>query len=110
MEGCRILLLSADALLWDSLAALFRLERADVVGSLPRDPASVDLVVVAYDCWPKSLRARALRAMFRRTPCLLLSGSPTSGPYTASTFPRGFFAPLPMNAGRLAGLVTSLLR
>ena len=102
--------MSADVLLWDSLAALFRLERAEVVASPPRDLESVDLVVVACDCWPKPLPPRALRAMFRRTPCLLLSGSPTSGQYTASTFTRGFFAPLPMNAGRLVGLVTSLLR
>lgn len=97
-------------MLWESLAGLLRLHGSEVVAAPPRDVASVDLVVVACDCWPKRLSARSLRAMFRRTPCLLLSGSPTSGPYTASLFPRGFFAPLPMNAGRFTALVTSLLQ
>jgi hypothetical protein len=110
MANSRILLVGVDVLLWDSLAGLLRLHGAEVLPSPPREAASVDLVVVACDCWPKRLPVRSLRAMFRRTPCLLLSGSPTSGPYTASLFARGFFAPLPMNAGRLTGIVTSLLQ
>lgn len=109
MPKPRILLLAADGLLWDSLAGLLRLDGADVVASAPSEPGGIDLVVVASDSWPKAWPARSLRALFRGTPCLLLSGSPVSGPYTASTFPRGFFAQLPVTGAQLADLVRSLL-
>lgn len=105
----RILLLSADQMIWESLAGLLRLEGAEVVASAPDAALPVDLVVVASDSWPKPWPSRSLRVTFRRTPCLLLSGSPVSGPYTASGFPRGFFAPLPVSGERLAELVSSLL-
>lgn len=109
MRKPRILLLARDLTIWDSLASLLRLHAAEVVASVPGDRVPIDLVVVVCDSWPEQWRPRSLRAMFPRTPCLLLSGSPTSGPYTASTFARGFFTPLPVTASRLMERVTSLL-
>lgn len=105
----RILLLARDQMIWNSLASLLRLQGADVVAAAPTGSAAIDLVVVACDSWPWPRSARSLRATFRRTPCLLLSGSPTSGPYTASALPCGFFAPLPLSATHLADVVRSLL-
>ena len=105
----RILLLSADQMIWESLAGLLRLDGAEVLAWPSDEASSIDLVVVACDSWPKSWPSRILRATFRRTSLLLLSGSPVSGPYTASGFSRGFFAPLPVSGARLAELVTSLL-
>lgn len=109
MPKPRILLLAADGLLWDSLAGLLRLDGADVMASAPPQPGGIDLVILACDSWPRGWPARSLRTLSRRTPCLLLSGSPVFGPYTASSFPRGFFAPLPVSGARLADLVRSLL-
>jgi len=109
MANRRILLLAADQWFWESLAGLLRLDGAEVVASPPAGAAPIDLVVVACDSWPRPWRPRSLRAILRRTPCLLLSGSPVSGPYAASEFPHGFFSPLPASGSRLAALVRSLL-
>jgi len=108
----RILLLAADHGLESSLAELLRLEGFEVVPAPSGSSATpqVDVVIAACDSWPSPWTLPLLRSHFRTVPCLLLSGSPVSGPYAAAGFQRGYFLGLPAEGRRIAELVSSLLK
>ena len=106
------MLLAADHELKSSLAELLRLEGIDVVMPAPSASTAspqVDLVIAACDSWPEPWTLPLLRSHFRNVPCLLLSGSPVSGPYAATGFQRGYFLTLPANGRRIVELVKVLL-
>ena len=113
MDKRRILLLAADDGLNGSLAELLRLDGMTVTVPAPSAPPStwpVDLVIAACDSWPSPWTLPLLRSHFRTVPCLLLSGSPVSGPYVVAGFQRGYFLGLPADGRRIAELVRSLLK
>jgi hypothetical protein len=109
----RVLLLAADPMLNGSLAELLRLDGMEVTVPAPgASPSSqhIDLVIAACDSWPSPWTLLMLRSHFRTVPCLLLSGSPVSGPYAAAGFQRGYFLGLPADGRQIAELVRSLLK
>lgn len=112
MQKRSVLLLIADRRLNGSLAELLRLDGLEVTvpepGAAPSAP-QVDLVIAACDSWPSPWTLPMLRRHFRTVPCLLLSGSPVSGPYAAVGFQRGYFLGLPADGRRITELVTGLL-
>jgi len=107
----RILLLAADHGLESSLAELFRLEGFEMVPAPSGSAATpqVDVVIAACDSWPSPWTLPMLRSHFRRVPCLLLSGSPVSGPYVTTGFQRGYFLSLPANGRRIVERLRVLL-
>lgn len=108
----RVLLLAADQMLKGSLAELLRLDGTEVTVPAPGASPSrqqVDLVIAACDSWPPPWTLPMLRSHFRTVPCLLLSGSPVSGPYAVAGFQRGYFLGLPAGGRRIAELVRGLL-
>ena len=111
MDKRRILLLAADHGLESSLAELLRLEGFEVVPAPSGSTATpqVDVVIAACDSWPAPWTLPMLRSHFRTVPCLLLSGSPVSGPYAATGFQRGYFLTLPANGRRIVEQVKVLL-
>ncbi|GAC1689496.1 MAG: hypothetical protein PVS2B1_11370 [Candidatus Dormibacteraceae bacterium] len=112
MDKLRILVLVGDPGLNSSLADLLRLGGLEVIGSAlpaPRGGEHVDLVIAARDSWPAPWTLPMLKSRFRQVPCLLLSGSPVSGPYAAAGFKRGYFLALPASGRRIADMVRSLL-
>lgn len=109
----RILLLAADQGLQRSLAELLRLKGFEVVhapGGSTVITHQVDVVIAACDSWPSPWTLPMLRSRFRTLPCLLLSGSPVSGPYAAAGFQRGYFLGLPADGRRIAELVRGVLK
>ena len=113
MRRRRVLLLAADRRLNSSLAELLRLDGTEVtVPDQDTEAADrpVDLVIAACDSWPAPWTLPMLRRHFRTVPCLLLSGSPVSGPYAAVGLQRGYFLGLPAEGRRIAELVKGLLR
>lgn len=89
-----------------------RLDGFDVAGAArPAPPrrAHVDLVIAVCDSWPAPWTLPMLQREFRKVPCLLLSGSPVSGPYAAAGFERGYFLALPASGRRISALLRTLL-
>ncbi|HYM66429.1 MAG TPA: hypothetical protein VEW68_03990 [Patescibacteria group bacterium] len=109
----RVLLLAADRSLSSSVADLLRLDGISVTvpdhGAAPSYP-DVDLVIASCDSWPSPWTLQLLRSRYRAVPCLLLSGSPVSGPYATAGFKRGYFLGLPAEARRISELAGSLLK
>ena len=103
-----VLLISADALLYASLA-----EYLASLGYRVCDRAEGDTlvraVVVDADAWPAPWTRGHLRRRFPRTPCILLSGSPLAGPDTVSRLRHGFFLPKPMRPVELACMIDHAL-
>jgi hypothetical protein len=94
-----VLLLTADEDLAESMLELIALEGlrvATVAGTQP-----VHVVLADLDAWPADWNLRLLRQRFGRVPCLLLSGSPFAGPYTATALTRGYFVSKPFSPNRL---------
>ena len=110
MEKRRILILAADSALHTSLAERLCLDGMHVVDR-PESPANpgVNLVIAVCDSWPAPWTLELLRSHFRTVSCLLLSGSPVSGPYLAATFRRGYFLALPTSGRRIANLARTLV-
>jgi hypothetical protein len=99
-----LLLLSADPLLFASLAEYLAVRGHRVCGPAEAD-VPVSAVILDADAWPPSWSHRRLRSRFTRTPCILLSGSPLTGPDMASRLRRGFFLPKPVRPWELARLI-----
>jgi hypothetical protein len=110
LKKTRILILSGDPRLTLSLAGLFQLHGMDVLVP-PASPAGreIDVVLAACDCLPNPWTLERARRAFDRLPCLLLSGSPVSGPYAAAGFKRGFFLGLPAAGPRIVDAVRALV-
>jgi hypothetical protein len=99
-----LLLISADALLYASLAE-YLVGRGYRICDRAEGDAVVSAVVVDADAWPAPWTRGRLRRRFPRTPCILLSGSPLAGPDTVSRLRHGFFLPKPMRPAELAWLI-----
>ena len=110
MEKRRILILASDSALYASLAERLRLDGMQVVDP-PASAANpdVNLVIAVCDSWPAPWTLELLRSHFRAVSCMLLSGSPVSGPYVAARFKRGYFLALPTSGRRIADLARTLL-
>lgn len=115
MPKRHVLLMAADRRLNGSLAELLRATGLDVTATAPspgvhQSSPRIDAVVAACDSWPWPWTLHILRAHFRSVPCLLMSGSPVSGPYAATGFRKGYFLGLPADGRRIAALVTSIIQ
>jgi hypothetical protein len=99
-----LLLISADALLYASLAE-YLVSLGYRVCDRAEGDAGVRAVVVDADAWPFLWTRGRLRRRFPRTPCILLSGSPLAGPDTVSRLRHGFFLPKPMRPAELAWMI-----
>lgn len=66
------------------------------------------LVIAACDALPPAWSLAAVRAKFRRVPCLLLSGSLLAGDYMVRRFERGYFVQLPARPGDILELAAEL--
>lgn len=110
MEKRRILILAADSTLYVSLAERLCLDGMHVVDRpVSRANPDVNLVIAVCDSWPTPWTLELLRSRFPTVSCLLLSGSPVSGPYVAATFRCGYFLALPASGRRIAELARTLL-
>jgi DNA-binding response OmpR family regulator len=98
-----VLLLTADEDLAESMMELLALEGLSVATVAGIQP--VHVVVADLDAWPADWDLRLLRQRLGRVPCLLLSGSPFAGPYTATTLTRGYFVPKPFSPNRLLAVL-----
>jgi hypothetical protein len=98
-----VLLLTTNKDLSESIGELLDLNGLAFVTVLGSEP--VQAAVVDLDAWPADWNLRVLRQRLGRVPCLLLSGSPFAGPYTATTLTRGYFAPKPFSPDRLLALL-----
>lgn len=115
MPKRHVLLMAADRRLNGSLAELLRTTGLEVIATAPAPGAPqtsppIDAVVAACDSWPWPWTLPMLRTHFRSVPCLLLSGSPVSGPYAATGFRKGYFMGLPADGRRIAAQVTSIIQ
>ncbi len=99
-----VLLVSADALLYASLAD-YLVSCGYRVCDRAEGDTGVRAVVVDADAWPAPWTRGQLRRKFPRTPCILLSGSPLAGPDTVSRLRYGFFLPKPARPAELAGMI-----
>jgi hypothetical protein len=99
-----VLLLTADALLYASLAD-YLVGRGHRVCDRAEADTAVSAVIVDADAWPASWTRARLRRRFPTTPCILLSGSPLAGPDTVSRLPRGFFLSKPVRPAELARMI-----
>jgi hypothetical protein len=99
-----LLLVSADALLYASLAE-YLVSRGYRVCDGTEGGTVVRAVVVDADAWPAPWTRGRLRRRFPRTPCILLSGSPLAGPDTVSRLRYGFFLPKPTRPAELARMI-----
>jgi DNA-binding response OmpR family regulator len=95
----RVLLLTADQHLAESISELLDEEGLDVTTILDTGP--VQAAVADLDAWPADWDIRLLRRRLGQVPCLLLSGSPFAGPYIATTLARGYFMYKPFSPRRL---------
>lgn len=66
------------------------------------------LVIAACDALPPGWSLAAVRARFRRVPCLLLSGSILAGDFAARGFERGYFVQLPARPHDILELAAEL--
>jgi hypothetical protein len=85
-----LLLISADALLYASLAE-YLVGRGYRICDRAEGDAVISAVVVDADAWPAPWTRSRLRRRFPRTPCILLR--------------HGFFLPKPMRPAELAWLI-----
>lgn len=99
----RVLLLTGNEDLAQSIAELLVLDHLDVTTAVGFEP--VHAVVADLDDWPKEWDLRLLKQRLGRLPCLLISGSPFAGPYTATTLTRGYFMHKPFSPGQLLVLL-----
>jgi hypothetical protein len=98
-----VLLLTANEYLAESMTELLGLDGLDVATTAGAQP--VQAVVADLDDWPADWSLRLLRQRVGHLPCLLLSGSPFAGPYTATNFTRGYFLHKPFSPERLLVLL-----
>jgi hypothetical protein len=98
-----VLLLTANEDLAESMTELFGLDGLDVATTADAQP--VQAVVPDLDDWPAGWSLRLLRRRVGHLPCLLLSGSPFAGPFTATTLARGYFLHKPFSPERLLVLL-----
>jgi hypothetical protein len=94
-----VLLLTGDHDLAVSITELLVLDGLAVTTTCRAEP--VHAVLADLDHLPHDWDVRLLRQRIGRLPCLLTSGSPFSGPYTATTFVRGYFLFKPFSPGQL---------
>jgi hypothetical protein len=99
----RVLLLTANEYLAESMTELFVLDGFDVATIAWPLPAQA--VVADLDDWPGDWSLRLVRRRLGRLPCLLLSGSPFAGPYTATGLVHGYFVRKPFEPERLLVLL-----
>jgi hypothetical protein len=99
-----LLLISADALLYASLAE-YLVSRGYRVCDHAEGDIIVSAAVVDADAWPAQWTRGRLRRRFPHTPCILLSGSPLAGPDTVSRLRHGFFLPKPVRPAELASMI-----
>jgi hypothetical protein len=99
----RVLVLTASQDFADSMTELLALDGLDVGG--PGEAEPVQAVLVDLDAWPRDWNLRVLQQRLGRLPCLLLSGSPFAGPYTATALTRGYFLRKPFSPERLLVLL-----
>jgi DNA-binding response OmpR family regulator len=95
----RLLLLTGDQDLALSITELLALDGLTVATDRRGEP--VHAVLADLDHLPEHWDLRLLRQRIGRLPCLLMSGSPFSGPYTATTFVRGYFLYKPFSPEQL---------
>jgi DNA-binding response OmpR family regulator len=95
----RVLLLTGDEDLDTSIAELLALDGLTVARDRRAEP--VHVVLADLDHLPEDWSLRLLRQRIGRLPCLLMSGSPFSGPYTATTLARGYFLYKPFSPEQL---------
>ena len=112
VAAASIVILSADEVLRSSLASLFEARRHHVSTTLEvTTPATLeaDCVVVDLDRPPLPLSGDWLEACYPGVPCVILSGSPWSGPHATAGLTCGYFLHKPVAALELTALVEGLL-
>ncbi|HEY0493555.1 MAG TPA: hypothetical protein VGD57_08820 [Candidatus Dormibacteraeota bacterium] len=107
-----IVILSADAVLCSSLAALLQARGHQV--SLGLDVATqrladADCVVIDLDRPASPLSTQWIEGKYPGVPCVVLSGSPWLGPHTAAGLSQGYFLHKPVKALELTAMVEGLL-
>lgn len=95
----RVLLLTGDEDLAVSITELLALDGLAVSTAAGPEPA--EAVLADLDHLPEDWDLRLLRQRLGRLPCVLMSGSPFSGPYTAAAFTRGYFLYKPFSPEQL---------
>ncbi|MEO6797976.1 MAG: hypothetical protein ABI401_00370 [Candidatus Dormibacter sp.] len=107
-----IVILSSDATLHASLTSLFEARGHRVLADLEVPThwaADADCVVVDLDRPSTRLSIEWLEGRFPGVPCLVLSGSPWSGPQAAAGLTHGYFLHMPVPALELTAMVEGLL-
>jgi hypothetical protein len=103
-----VLVLCSDVDLRQSLSELMAIGGVMASSELNTGDAEPALVIAACDALPPGWSLAALRARFRRVPCLLLSGSPLAGDFAVRRFDRGYFVQLPAPPRDILELATHL--
>ncbi len=107
-----IVILSSDAVLCASLTSLFeaRGHRLTVdLGVDGRPVTETACVVVDLDRPPHRLTLEWIESRYPQVPCVVLSGSPWSGPHAATGLSYGYFLHKPVPALDLAAMVEGVL-
>jgi DNA-binding response OmpR family regulator len=107
-----IVILSADAVLLTSLTSLFegRGHRVSTTLEVGAPPAvEAECVIVDLDRPPNPLSCDWLEAQYPGVPCVILSGSPWSGPHATAGLTCGYFLHKPVAALELTAMVEGLL-
>jgi len=107
-----IVLLSTDAVLCTSLISLFEARGHRVTADVEvasRAGYQTSCVVVDLDRPSSPMSCEWLEAHFPQVPCVVLSGSPWSGPHAAASLSHGYFLPKPVAALDLTAMVEGVI-